>query len=582
MSTSRSPPLPTVVYDTERGSLSALSDDSLLPPDIDKLLAEKKRRWYSSLRQFELPRRWQIGLTCLSITLSACQANGVYCWPTYGPVVAKQLSLTGSQAQTIVVGGILGVYIMAAPLGSLTDRYGVRVGSAVSAALAALGYLSFAVLLSTLEPGATYAHLWLTAAYFCVGAATVGSYFACLTCASLSFPSHPTLSLSVPLSLLGLSSLVLSSFSSLPIFSSSSELDPRKFLIFLGILSPSVNLFAALFMRVIPPSISSPNSPNLGPTSPLMQSFHGEFLSQSLHLDERTPLLIGGPDAALQEIEEVGREIKWTAWGLFKDWEGFWVFGLVLALCIGPSETIIASIGSILTSLLPSTTSFTPSSSISFLSQFTIFTQSSALSLRNKHVYILSFSGTISRLLTGFIADRLSPPLVAIPNPAYKPDGEPDSRSGSSSSDDIPPHLFVRQKPVIVSRSVYAGICGIFLAGVFAWSAGWLESERGLWVLSAGTGALYGSLFTLSPAIVSAHFGPTNFGLAWGMVSYFAALGSVLFSYLYAFISESQAEQLSPTQCYGPHCFRTTLYVSAICCVGSAIGFVFIGRRWNV
>lgn len=32
------------------------------------------------------------------------------------------------------------------------------------------------------------------------------------------------------------------------------------------------------------------------------------------------------------------------------------------------------------------------------------------------------------------------------------------------------------------------------------------------------------------PAIVSLHFGPTNFGLAWGMISYFAALGSVVYS----------------------------------------------------
>lgn len=32
------------------------------------------------------------------------------------------------------------------------------------------------------------------------------------------------------------------------------------------------------------------------------------------------------------------------------------------------------------------------------------------------------------------------------------------------------------------------------------------------------------------PAIVSAHFGPTSFGLAWGMISYFAAFGAVAFS----------------------------------------------------
>ena len=39
-----------------------------------------------------------------------------------------------------------------------------------------------------------------------------------------------------------------------------------------------------------------------------------------------------------EEVEamEKGKNVKWTAWGLFRDWEGFWVFGLLIALCIGP------------------------------------------------------------------------------------------------------------------------------------------------------------------------------------------------------------------------------------------------------
>lgn len=68
---------------------------------------------------------------------------------------------------------------------------------------------------------------------------------------------------------------------------------------------------------------------------------HAEWrmsMSQSLHLDERTPLLIGGIEAAMEEAEAIdkGKGVKWTAWGLVKDWEGFWFFGIILALCIGP------------------------------------------------------------------------------------------------------------------------------------------------------------------------------------------------------------------------------------------------------
>lgn len=61
-------------------------------------------------------------------------------------------------------------------------------------------------------------------------------------------------------------------------------------------------------------------------------------ISQLLHLDEHTPLLIGGAEAARQEVEEeiAGKDHTWTAIKLVKDWEGFWVFGIFLALCIGP------------------------------------------------------------------------------------------------------------------------------------------------------------------------------------------------------------------------------------------------------
>lgn len=111
------------------------------------------------------------------------------------------------------------------------------------------------------------------------------------------------------------------------------ELDAKKFITFLGIICPLVNLFGAVFMKVVPPvpiaedDLEVPNSP----------------ISQLLHLDEHTPLLIGGPGAARQEAEAeaLSKEHKWTAMKLVKDWEGFWAFGVVLALCIGPVSILL-------------------------------------------------------------------------------------------------------------------------------------------------------------------------------------------------------------------------------------------------
>jgi len=71
--------------------------------------------------------------------------------------------------------------------------------------------------------------------------------------------------------------------------------------------------------------------------------FDDELLSRSLHLDERSPLLIGGIEAAREEVEamEKGKDVKWSAWGLLKDWEGFWIFGVLMALCVGPVSPLI-------------------------------------------------------------------------------------------------------------------------------------------------------------------------------------------------------------------------------------------------
>ncbi|ORX35110.1 major facilitator superfamily domain-containing protein [Kockovaella imperatae] len=597
-------PNPTVRYDTER---PLESPDSLAPPNLDEIL-HRKRPWYRSLFSFNTGRRGQLVLTCTSIGLSSLQANGVYCWPTYGPVVVRQMELTGPQAQTIAVGGILGVYIMAAPLGSLTDRYGPRFGSLLSGVLAAVGYLGFAFILSVAGPETPYVNVYLTIAFCLVGAATVGSYFACLTCASLSFPHYPTLSLSVPLSLLGLSSLFLSSFSSLSTFQSPApnpELLPVRFLTFLGILCPAINLFSAIFMKTIPPlppKIKLVTDAQNDEDSDAEEEAYDALaeatmaMSQSLHLDERSPWLLGGYEAALEEVEAMqkGTAKQWTAWDLVKDWEGFWALGVILAFCIGPCETIIASIGTILTSLLPPALDEpAPSTVALFTNTIIVLNAPNALTLRNKHVSIISLTSTISRLIAGALADYLCPPVKAVPRRPSDP-STPLSEDGGEPRPTPQTHKFIRTRPVIMYRSVFAGICSVILAMLLAWCAGVLQTEKGLWVLSAGVGTAYGFLFTLSPAIISTHYGPSSFGLAWGMVSYFTALGSVLFSYLYALTSSAVARQSShlpstltkasekALMCYGAKCFQPSLWVAAAGSLVAGMGFIWIGKRWRV
>jgi hypothetical protein len=89
-------------------------------------------------------------------------------------------------------------------------------------------------------------------------------------------------------------------------------------------------------MRVLPPAPLS--TQGLDPEEEEDREYDDALLSRSLQLDERTPLLFGGIEAAREEVEAMnrGKNVKWTAWGLVKDWEGFWLFGILMALCIGP------------------------------------------------------------------------------------------------------------------------------------------------------------------------------------------------------------------------------------------------------
>lgn len=159
----------------------------------------------------------------------------------------------------------------------------------------------------------------------------------------------------------------------------------------------------------------------------------------------------------------------------------------------------LASIGAILSSILAD--SEPAPHNVFSMSLFGPIVQPSALQLRSKHILFLSMSSTIARLITGVVADYLSPIV-------------------------LPPHSTRKTVRRTTMTAVCVAVCtAVYLVAVFA-----IKTEARLWVLSLGIGAMYGALFTLIPAITSRHYGPAHFGLAFGLLSYFAALGSTLFS----------------------------------------------------
>lgn len=108
---------PLIPFSASTDPLLAIPPPSLRP----------NRPWYIRILHTEhYPLPLLISLTCVSIFLNALTANGVYAWPQYGPVVIKNVGFNLSQGQSIVVIGIMGLYLMAAPLGRLCDIKGPR------------------------------------------------------------------------------------------------------------------------------------------------------------------------------------------------------------------------------------------------------------------------------------------------------------------------------------------------------------------------------------------------------------------------------------------------------------------------
>lgn len=113
---------PALAYARPSDPLLALPPPSHLRPNRPFLV----RLVHACFHTEKYPLPILTTLSCISIFLNGLTANGVYAWPQYGPVIIKQVGFNLSQGQSIVVGGVLGTYLMAAPMGRMCDLKGPR------------------------------------------------------------------------------------------------------------------------------------------------------------------------------------------------------------------------------------------------------------------------------------------------------------------------------------------------------------------------------------------------------------------------------------------------------------------------
>lgn len=485
--------------------------------------------------------------------------------------------------------------------GAVADAYGPGVVSWCAAALFGVGYSllgwRFRVSVEMQRHGLELpAGQWIfLCIYYCLaGAGTAASYFGAIIAATKSTPGrHSGMAIGVPCAIFGLSPIFFSALA--PFFTTTAsslvhhlagedatgindELDPGRWLLFLALMLAIVNFISGLGLadlsiyneEVLPASAQTPHHGPLVTTAPDGRTLartiatsddeseedtdSDDASSDSIRFDadpatERTRLMASSQTLSMSSsLLSLPPPQRQSILGLLKT-PTFWLFGSVIFLSTGPAEMVMASLGGIVEAILagPPPSLHGVVGTVAKIAG--LVKDPRALALRRLHVQVIAISNTVSRLSIGFISDW----LAAHPSTEPPADGKRPTRKS--------------RRPKITRLAFVAAACGILVAA-FAFAATLMDRPGQLWVLSIAVGVSYGTIFTLSPAIVRAVYHLDHFGRNWGLLTWFAAAGALVFTPLHGVLSDAElGRQHSPT-CHGKGCY------SAVMALSSASAFV--------
>ncbi|GAA5931957.1 uncharacterized protein JCM15063_001084 [Sporobolomyces koalae] len=506
-------------------------------------------------------------ILCAIAALANCiTAGSINTFPLWSTPLARSLHLTSSQLNLLASSAILGEYAMAGPWGAIADSYGPGAVSIGAGVCFGIGYgllgLVAKVGAQLDKQGKENNHLlWvlLCGTYFLAGCGVAASYFSAMIASTKSIPArHSGLAIGVPCAVFGLSPLFLTSLASFftttwdrfpePPGTAQVELDPGKWLLFLAAMLALVNGIGGFFLKELP---WQEDQDQLDPAKRDSQRMEAERQPEDPVATERTALLparasqdqTDSPSSAIEGHQPEALDPQTLR--QFVSTPRFWLFGSLILLSTGPVEMYMASLGQILESLLA-------------ISASTTSTASHALQARKNHIAVLAIANTFSRLGVGAVSDYLSTPAR---------EGERPKRR--------------------ISRLVFLfGACAT-LAASYAWGGTGLGSEQGLWVITIVNGFSYGAIFTLSPAIVRSCWPVDNFGRNWGLLTWFSAIGALIFTPLFGILRDMATGTSAPLTlitevCAASSCYRPIFVVSAVS-AGAAGGVVLLlWRKWNL
>lgn len=153
-------------------------------------------------------------------------------------------------------------------------------------------------------------------------------------------------------------------------------------------------------------------------------------------------------------------------------------------------------------------------------------------------VRLLSLSNTLSRLITGPLADYLAPT------------GLLNTTTGALQ---FPSHRRV-------SRLLFPLLAALILSLSYFWMATGVRTQQDIYAVSLSTGVSYGMVFTVLPSVIGSLWLEKNAGRNYGLIMYAPFVGTPVFSYLYAFGAAQQKD--GDEICQGVKCWKGTFAIA--------------------
>jgi MFS family permease len=527
------------------GSLSSTSDAS---PNMTR------RRRAVALRT----------IAFISAIVGALGAGSVTVFSLYGHLFQSRLHYSQFQINGIASAMNVCMYIPVPIVGYMVDRFGPGPLSFLSSLLLGGGYALAAGLyrkgVQEVEQGnigqSTFVPMIL--AFIAIGVGTSCLYIATVSTCAKNFGKgkYRGMMLVAPITAFGLSGMVLSQGASRLLYEkqpdgTKGDVNVFHFFVFLAIVLAANGLVGTFTLRVVDEESLIDEAVEELERSGLLEGSevfrrrtdrsYGTVVQSASHdeddedADRRAldPLQDG-------KDEDMYAKLK-KAWLLNAETRAFlsdptmWFFALSFWLIIGPGESFINNLGTIIGTLTSPSANSTPP---------TVAT----------HVSVMASVSTVARLVAASLSDLLSPTPET-----------PHIQTGMSQSPPTP------RRGLQVSRVVLYVISALlFSVGSLVLASGAMQEHPGrFWIVSGSIGAGYGAAFSLTPIIVTIIWGVENFGTNFGIIAVTPAAGSVIWGIIYSAVYQAGVRRSASLGsegdagdvfCYGKQCYAATFW----------------------